>query len=331
MTLTSDVWGGFSRDLTERCVHFAAELAGAWKDLSALIDVQRQAFASLAGPECPAGRPQDIAAFFEKDASSLLSDPLAAYSQKRPLLRSLAAMEEHESSIGDLLRRLPRVDELTGRQVVDYTGGDRRTLSGVWRTLHRKRKPLHLRDAVQSHFQRTLLERAAIDGAFQLLLAQAALHLLSPWQTLRRAFLSEIAQSEQDRTDLDSARIWWTGVADSFEQRAVSILTRYDAWAESISPALAKALVRRPYPASRRSRTAWDTERQRRLSFWSRQQRAVRSVIDLELHLAKLARTATRETIHSIDALELEHAELIQELDDAIGWLDESRDRPDSE
>ena len=151
-----------------------------------------------------AGRPQDLEAFFANAAPALLADPLAAYGQKRPLQRSIAAMEEHESSVGDLLRRLPRVDELTGKEIVEHTGTDRRSPRGIWRSLHRKRKAVHLRDAIQSHFQRILLERAAIDGAFQLLLAQAALHLLVPWQTLRRAFLSEITQSEHDRTDLDA-------------------------------------------------------------------------------------------------------------------------------
>ena len=331
MTLNSDLWNGFSRDLTDRTVHFTGELASGWKDLSGLIDVQRQAFVSLTCPDRMAGRPQDLEAFFAKAAPALLADPLAAYGQKRPLQRSIGAMEEHESSVGDLLRRLPRVDELTGKEIVELTGIDRRSPGGIWRSVSQKRKAVHLRDVISSHFQRMVLERAAIDGAFQLLLAETALHLLAPWQTLRRAFLAELTQSDRERTDVNAARRWWTDVADSFQQRATPLLTRYDAWAESISPAIAKALVRTPYPSSRRSRARWDKEHQRHISYWSRQQRAVRSVIDLELHLASLARTATRETIASIDALDVEHTELIQELDTAIGWLKQWHDRPDSE
>ena len=57
MTLNNDVWSGFSKDLKERTVHFAGELANGWKDLSALIEVQRQAFASLTGPESDGGTP----------------------------------------------------------------------------------------------------------------------------------------------------------------------------------------------------------------------------------------------------------------------------------
>ena len=130
MTLNSDVWSGFSNDLKERTVHFAGELASGWKDLSGLIDVQRQAFASLTGPDRMAGRPQDLEAFFANAAPALLADPLAAYGQKRPLQRSIGAMEEHESSVGDLLRRLPRVAELTGKEIVEVTGIDRRSPSG---------------------------------------------------------------------------------------------------------------------------------------------------------------------------------------------------------
>ena len=331
MTLNSDVWSGFSKDLKERTVHFTGELASGWKDLSGLIDVQRQAFASLTCPDRIAGHPQDLEAFFAKAVPALLADPLAAYGQKRPLQRSIAAMEEHESSVGDLLRRLPRVDELTGKEIVELTGTDRRSPRGIWRSLRKKRKAVHLRDVISSHFQRMVLERAAVDGAFQLLLAETALHLLVPWQTLRRAFLAELTQSDRERTDVNAARRWWTDVADRLQQRATALLMRYDTWTESISPAIAKTLVRRPYPASQRSRARWDKEHQRHITFWTRQQRAVRSVIDLELHLANLARTATRETIASIDALDDEHTELIQELDTAIGWLEQWHDRPDSE
>ena len=330
MTINSDVWNGFCRDLEARTVHFASELAGAWKDLSALIEVQRQAFASLTGPDRIAGRPQDIEVFFAHAEPALLAEPLAAYGQKRPLQRSIGAMEDHESSVGDVLRRLPRVGELTGKELVEVTGTDRRTPRGIWRSLHKKRRPVHFRDAISAHFQRMVLERAAIDGAFQLLLAEAALHLLLPWQTSRRAFLADLTQSDRDRTDAHAASNWWADVANKLQQRATVLLTQYDTWTESISPAIAKALVRKPHPASQRSRAKWDKEHQKHLSFWSRQQRAVRSVIDLELHLANTARSTTRETITSIDALDAEHTDLLQELETAIDWLEQWHDRPDS-
>ncbi len=331
MPLNSDLWNGFSKDLELRTVHFASELAGSWKDLSALTEVQRQAFASLKNPERMAGRPQNLETFFENAQPVLLTEPLAVYGQKRPLQRSIAALEEHESVFGDLLRRLPRVEELSGRDIVEFTGADRNSPRGLWRSLHRKRRAVHLRDAIQSYFQRIVLERAAIDGAFQLLLAQAALHLLVPWQTLRRAFLSELTQSEGERTDVEAARNWWTDVADRHQQRATALLARYETWTESASSAIAKELVRKPYPASQRSRAKWDKEHQRHLSFWSRQQRAVRSVIDLELHLANLARSTTREAIAGINALDVEHTELMQELDTAIGWLEQWPDGLESE
>lgn len=331
MTLNSDLWNDFSKNLRYRTVHFASELAGAWKDLSALIEALGQAFASLAGPDRIAAWLPDLETFFASAEPALLTDLVAAYGQKRPLQRSIAAMEEQESSVGDLLRRLPRVDELTGQEIVELTCTDRRSPRGIWRSLHQKRRPVHLRDAISSHFQRMILERAAIDGAFQLLLAEAALHLLVPWQTLRRAFLAELTQSDRERTEVAAAHSWWTDVADRLQQRGTALLTRYDTWTESISPAIAKALVREPYPASQGSRARRDKEHQRHISFWSRQQRAVRSVIDLELHLANLARAATRETITSIDALDVEHTELVHELDAAVAWLKQWDGRPDSE
>ncbi len=323
MPFDSAIWNEFGKELESRTAQLTSEFAGAWKDISALIALQRESFATLRNPEPPAERLQFLDAFFGNAAPTLLSEPLAVYVQKRPLQRSLAAMEECESVLGDLLRRLPKVAELSGREVVELTGADRRSQMALWRSLHRKPKAVHLRDAASDRLERIVLSRAPLDGAFQLLLAESSLHLLVPWQTCRRAFLAALAQSDRERVDVERAREWWIDAAGRYEQRAALLLARYEAWARSIAPALGQALVRNPQPASAGRRAQWAKQHREHLSFWSRQQRAVRSVVDLELHLARLACDTGLETGASLESLDAEHTELVEELDAAICWLQE--------
>lgn len=328
MPFDSDIWSGFRGELESRTAQLANELAGSWQDLSALAAAQRESFAAFGNPEPPAGRPQSLDAFLEKTAPVLLADPLAVYGQKNPLLRSLSAIEEHESVVGDIVRRLPKSAALSGRDLLELTGVDRRSRIGLWRSMQRKPKVVHLRDAVSDHLQRMTLARAALDGAFQLLLAAASLHLLVPWQTCRRVFLAALTESPRERMDVESARRSWTDAAGRFETHAAMLLERYGAWAASVQASLADTLLRNPHPASQGRSAKWANEHQRHFSFWSRQQRAIRSVIDLELHLARVARAMTRETMASLEALDTEHTELEHELDAAIGWLQQ---RPDGD
>jgi len=310
MAFDSDSWNAFCEELESRSTHLTSEFSGSWKDLAALTAVQSESFAALSNPEAPPERPQSLDAFFASAAPALLADPLAAYGQKRPLQRSLSAMEEYESVLEDLLRRLPKIGELSGRDLADVTGVDRRSRIGLWRSLERKPRPVHLRDTISDHLQRMILERAALDGAFQLLLAESSLQLLGPWQTCRRAFLAALTKSERRRVDVQSARNWWMDAAVRHEQRAALLLARYNEWARSTPAVITRALLRKPRRASEGKRAKRAEDHQRHFRFWSRQQRAVRSVIDLELHSGRLARETTRETIKSLEALDAEHAEL---------------------
>ena len=212
-------------------------------------------FAAFKNPESPFERLQSLDAFFGNAAQALLADPLAEYFKKRPVQRSLSAMEEHESLLDDLLRRLPKIAELSGRDLLELTGADRRSRMGLWRSLQRKPKARHFREAVSDHLQRMILARAALDGAFQLLLAESSLHLLVPWQTCRRAFLAALTQSQRERVDVEGARKWWIDAAARHEQRAALLLARYDAWAGSISAWHRRRLASEP-PAGFRWRSA---------------------------------------------------------------------------
>jgi hypothetical protein len=320
MPFDSDVWSPFCAELESRSTHLANEFFSSWKDLAALTARQRESFTALRNAETPAERPQSLDTFLAGAIPALLVDPLAAYSQKRPLQRSLAAIEEYESGLEDLLRRLPRVAELSGRELTSLTHAER-SWTGRWRSLGRKPKALAFRDAVWDHVQWMILERAALDGAFQWLLAVSSLHLLGPWQTCQRNFLGVLTKSERGGVDVPGARNWWLEKAARYEQRAAQLQARYEAWTRSAPASIGRALLRQPRPASEGTRAKRAETHQKHLSYWSRQQRAVRAVIDLELHIGKLARDTTGETIASLESLDAEHAELVQELDSAIDWL----------
>jgi hypothetical protein len=323
MSFDSGIWTEFCKELHARTGQLTGEFAGAWRDIAALTAAQRESFESLPMPPRPADRPQVLEAFFAEASPTLLTEPLALYGQRRPLQRCLAALENHEAVLDDLLRRLPKTTEISGRGLIEICSADRRPRVASWRALQTKPRTVQLRDAVEDHLQRVILGRAALDGAFQLLMAQASLHLLTPWQMWRRAFLTGLVQSGLPQPALDGARQWWNTAAARHDQRAAVLLEQYETWSGSISASLADAFLRRPYPASqRKSEKRADTHR-KQFSFWSRQQRAVRSVIDLELHLASLARATVRETIASLESLDTEHAELVQELEIAIAWLEQ--------
>jgi hypothetical protein len=316
-----DFWAGFCAELEARTDHLASELFASWKDLSTLTAAQGEAFASAGTVSDLPATPEALQSFFTGVAQVLLVDPLAEYGQRRPLLRSLSAIEEHESVVGDLLRGLPKVARLSGRDLVQLAGAAAGPYSRLWRGWRRKPGAVQFRDAVSDHLLGMVLARAPLDGAFRLLLAESALHLLVPWQTSRRALLATLARSGYGRVDIDSARKWWSDRVRRREERAAFLLARYRDWAESVSRRLARALLRGPRPSSPHTRARRTDEHQRHLGFWSRQQRAVRAVLDLEIHLTRLARETTSQTIDGLRALDVEHTELLDELDAAIAWL----------
>ena len=188
-----------------------------------------------------------------------------------------------------------------------------------------------LRDAAADHLLRLIVARAALDGAFQLVLAQASIHLLLPWQTFRRAFLASFQRSAVDSTDFDGAREWWLEAASRHRQQAALCLSRYDAWATAFSGAVAAALLRHPRPASASRHAKWSERHQEHIAYWSRQQRAVRGVMDLEFQLARLGRETVQETVASLESLEAEQIELLQELETATAWLERWPDEADSD
>jgi hypothetical protein len=321
MPLDHNIWTEFCGDLESRTDNLVAELSGCWRDLSALTALLEESFASFTAPEIPNDRVQSFDAFYTDSVSALLAGPLAAFSQKRPLQRSLSAMEEHQTALDDLVRRLPKTVELNRRELAGLAAVEHRPNPWLRWPLRDKTRAIPLRDAVADHLEKLILSRAELDGDFQLLLAQSTLHLLLPWQTCHRTFLASLTQSGHERADVDAVRKWWIETAHAWEQRGFSMLARYAAWSKTLSARVSGAVLRRPQPFPAGRRAKWTSEHQKHVSFWSRQQRAARSVIDLELQLSRLARETNYETTESLVALDAEHAELIDELDSAIAWL----------
>lgn len=321
MALDIEIWSGLTGLLDSRGTLLASECRACWTELEALIATQRALFLELPKPALAGRQLSAIDDFFAGWAPPLLGNLHTAYNQKRPLYRVLTALQEHDAILGDAVLGLPRTVETSMPELGRLPGVHLHWRARLRRALRNRPRTVALRDAVADHLLQLLVDRAALDGAFQLVLAQALLHLLFPWQTYRRAFLVPFQRSADDFSGIEQARAWWLEAASGHRQRAESCLRQYDAWAGSFSAAVGAALFRRPRPVSVSRRAKWTRRHQRHLAYWSRQQRAVHGVMELELQLTRVGRRTVQDTIGSLESLQSEHGELRRELETAIGWL----------
>jgi AAA ATPase domain len=318
-----ETWDGFSRELAAHSLRAGKTMADVWTDVSGVRRAINDAWSSGQAATAPPARTQSLEALFGDVAGPLLFQPLERFRQRRPLLSALSAIEDYDSALDGLVRRLPTTAQLGARDLAAMVASDAVPTSLMrlrwWR---RSARPLPLRTAVADHLQAFILDRAALDGAFQLLLAQSSLHLLEPWLAYQRLVLRGIAQVSQPQVDVAAERRRWMEATLAQDRRAAHFLGGYEAWSNGLSSRLASALLRNPSESSERGREKRCEEHRRHLAYWSRQQRAVVSVLELELQMAKFGQAATAETIAGLAVLDDEHRELGRELDAAIAWLE---------
>ncbi len=318
-----ELWEAFSRDLTAHSVRAGNTMAGAWEDVSGVRRAINEAWSTCPAAAATRPRTELLEALFGDVAGPLLFQPLEVFRQQRPLQSARSAIEDYDSALDDLVRRLPATAQLGARDLAAMVASDAVPTSLMrlrwWR---RSARPLPLRDAVADHLRGFILNRAALDGAFQLLLAQSSLHLLEPWLAYQRLVLRGVASAPQPQVDLPAERHQWIETALAHDRRAAQLLSGYEAWGSGVRSRLAGALLRNPLGASERDREKNCEDHRRHLVYWSRQQRAVVSVLELEVQMAKFGQAATVEMLAGLQALDGEHEELARELDAAIDWLE---------
>jgi hypothetical protein len=323
MSTFQESWTGFCAEFGARSERLVAEVTGASGDVQSLARGLTEAFEATYLTEIEPGEVESLEALFGGLGQRLFLETVTVYQKKRPLQRTLSAIENYDAALDDLARQLPLTVRVAGRELVEMAGAGVRA-AWLRRRLGWQKSPkvVPVRDIVTGFLQRQALRRAVLDGALQLVLAQSCLHLLGPWQMFRRQRLTVLSGKQPDRKGWEDERKWWLKTASKYSTRGARVIQSYRNWSTAASSRLAEALLRRAGELSERKRDKIFERRQSYFSYWARQQRGVQSLLDLERQLSVLARGATEETIRSLESLKLEHDELFKELESVIAWLE---------
>ncbi len=321
MAELAESWNSFREEIDGRSRRLASEVADAWSHVQSLTRMLGERLQAQDPAEIRPGSMESLERGFVGLAERLLFEPLAVYRKKRPLLGAVTAIQDYEAGLDGVVQRLPIASEVCGRDLLGLSGaaagaGWRRH----WLRWQRSPKNLSLRSVVSGHLQWQILERAAINGQSQLVLARSCLHLLGPWQMHREHALRLLAGA-RDLGSLEDERRWWLAEAEEHARTMTQLLETYSGWANSAADQLAVAIIRSRSEPSERARERRRERQQRNLSYWLRQQRAVQSVLELELSLAELAADTTGEGIKSLESVQREHQQLLRELDLVVEWL----------
>jgi len=321
METLQETWTRFLAEYQALEVGLATEFRAAWDDVGAMLQEVRAAFESFSLPAEAPSQVRTLTALFDEEARRLLREPAARYQRCRPLNRTLAALEKEEAALEDLFRMLPAgtlsPDALAGLGITEQ--GSR------WRLPWGDESgelALSLRGAVADRLRHERLRRAPTVGALQLAMARTCLLLVSPWRRWNVGRLSLLAGKPGSSGTPETAWAAWASETAEIARRADSLLVETAQAASTAAPKLSAALAESPREASESRRRRATELLQQYFSHWSRQQRAVAAVIDLQVRMADLGLALARESTRSLETLEGESRDLLQELDVAIGWLE---------
>lgn len=321
MATLQETWTRFLTEYQALEVHLATEFRAAWSDASAALQQVREAAEGIAAP---AEAPQRLAALtelFDAEANRLLREPVARYQRSRPVLRTLAALEKEQSGLEDLLRLLPAGGLAPDQLAVLGIQEPRRRWRLPWgeRSAPASRS---FRGAVSDALQGERIRRAPTVGSLELELAQACLLLGMPWSRWMEWRLSQLAGRPASSGEVEKALARWTEQIAQLPGRIETLLEDVARTASEAAPRLSATLARPGREVSESRRRRQVTHLQTYFGYWARQQRAMATVLDLQLQLADVGLELAREGTRSLESLELESRELVKELDAAIGWLE---------
>ena len=310
-----DSWQPFREAYALRSRRLSVDLAAAWEDIRTAMRALAAALTGLDGAVPPATGMPALQALLGDQAEALLVQPVSSLQRKRPLQRALGAIQNFDAGLDDLVRQLPAAVRVSGKEIAELAAADVKPNWRMRRMGWRKSaRDLLLRDLFRGRLPGMRLQRSPREGRFLVLLARACLHLLGPWQMWQRSRLSGVSTFEDERR-------WWLDAATQFEQQAAQWIRQTEAWAEAAPGEIAGVLLRTPARLRPPGHDKAVSRRQAHLAHWSRQQRAVESLMRLELETAGLAREAAEETARSLESLQGEFTDLLRELDAAVEWL----------
>lgn len=318
------IWQEFRTRFHRAGEQLATEMVSAGNDVCLLIDQLQNQLASSTPGSLDPGKTDSLEQLFGDMEKRLFGDPLGAYTRRRPLQKTLSAIERHRWEMNELTSRLPVVITVSGAELVDALGTD---IRGGWRKpwLARRKspRPLRLREIAAAHVQSQFARRVSIDGSFELVLAQAGLHLVAAWQIYRRHRLKELATGDHDQASLSEEWKWWSRTAVVLKGRIGHLVAAYRKWFEAYPVFMARAILRRTPEISEHRQAELVEQWQGSLGHWHRQARAVFALIDLETQLSLLSLNAIQEVREALDSLRAEHDAVTGELDGVITQLQE--------
>ncbi len=319
------IWNWLQTEAAARSKQFAAELDAAWDDIASLLHAQTATFESLATSTLEQASHTSLRRLMDDTASGLLFEPVHAFRKSRPQERALTALENYQTGIEDLVRRLPQTIAVRGHELLETLPVTAPRLRRF--LLGRRRHPVQLpvRAIVERHFILAAKARIGADGAFLLALAKGSLLLLAPWQAIRHEAIRWPPQPGAADQTLSENQARWQERTGRLEGEAKEASRNIGLWCSGVSERLAQALLRGDTRLSPRQR--WRSLRYTQTCFrhWSRQQRAVKAVVDLEFEMANVAIDLTAACEQGLDSLDKEQAGLLAELENVTRWLQEAQ------
>lgn len=315
-----EIWALYRSEVETRNERLLSEYRAVWRETSALLASVSAAARQAGRPSAGAADLAALAAFFDAMVPSLAAMPIQEIQRLRPLERALGALEAHESGLEDLARRLPATVAVTGPELLSTLGEN--NVSDVRAFVLRRRGnfQLPLRAIGYRHFLKESGRRAALDGPFLLTLSQAVLATLAPWQEVRKSVLVAFTGQEAEYADLESAIAQWATQVEGFDSRVKATAAALQELTSGAVSRVARAIAgpNRHSPTGSKSLAAAHHER---LAYWSRQQRAILSVISLEHQLLAVANRLVATGNDALRGLDDEQESLLAEMEAASVWL----------
>ncbi len=325
-----ELWRAYRSEYFRYHQELLKRYAQSWKTLETLLDRAAELYRTLTPESSPTSSLESLERLWREQTRDLLLVPTERIQQARPVFQAVSAVQDFDRQMEDLARRTPQTVEITNQLLIAMAGSpaDRSFRARLRRVRGGHKLQLPLRQLMRSHWALESQERLLADGDLQLILAQAVVHLLVPWQAWRRQTLSAVTWSRPETEIFASEREWWRQRANELARGARQALESCAVITLRAPSELTRSLIRARQAKPKRVEAARH-QRSEALRYWARQQRAVESLIHLELEVVDLASAATDEIRRSLDWLTEENNGLYQELHSVIEWLRGTTSRGD--
>lgn len=267
MATLAESWNLLREEIDSRSRRLVSDVTNAWSLVQSITELLGERLLAPDAAEMPPANLESLEKLFGELARSLLFEPLSLYRKRRPLSGVVSAIQEYEAGLNGVVQRLPAALAVSGRELLTLPGAE---AAAKWRKhwfrWQQSPRVVPVRAVVSGYLQRHILQRGALDGAVQLVLARSCLHLLGPWQMHREHMLRVLSGTGRP-SSLDAERRRWAMETEELPRRMTPLLEAYGRWAGSAADRLTAAVLRSLSEPSPRAREKWSEDQRRRLSY----------------------------------------------------------------